>query len=146
MAAVVALGHVGGGEGPAVLNVLFGNSGDANGWLPAIADRTRAHIPHALHRLKWASPVEKMFEWITDQRVPDADAKNCEENPGPGFFTSFPKKRQGKEKQDRGPELPIGQQVEKLVQNGMVEPPVDPAENSEIQGIDLGDQVSEAKL
>jgi hypothetical protein len=33
-----------------------------------------------------------------------------------------------------------------LVKNRVVEAPVDPTENSEVQRINLGDQVSEAKL
>ena len=87
-----------------------------------------------------------MFQGVDDQGISNRHAQDCENDPDFHAVRTAKQKNQGRDREDRDPKTAIGQKVEELVKNRVVEAPVDPTENSEVQRINLGDQVSEAKL
>ena len=54
-------------------DVLFGNSGNADGGFPAVFTRAWADLTYSFHRLVGAWPIEKVFEWVGDQGIADSD-------------------------------------------------------------------------
>lgn len=54
-------------------NVLFGDSGNADGRFPAVFARAWADLTDSLDRLVGARPIEKVFEWVGDQGIADSD-------------------------------------------------------------------------
>lgn len=127
-------------------HVFFRNARNTNRRLPAIFPGAGTHIAYPLQGFKGAGAVEQVFEGVTNEGIPDRDAHQGEKDPC--FEAIFPgqQKDQCHAQKHGDPEPTIGQKIEELVQPGVVEPPVDPAEHSEIQRINLGDQLSEAKL
>jgi len=87
-----------------------------------------------------------VFQGVDDQGISNRHAQDGENDPGFHAVRTAKQKNQGRDREDRDPKTAIGQKVEELVKNRVVEAPVDPTENSEVQRINLGDQVSEAKL
>jgi len=108
--------------------------------------RSRTHIAHPFDGLKGAGPIHQVFEGVADQGIADRDTQNSQDDPR--FDTFFPgtKKDHGHAEEDGGPETAIGQKIEELVEPRVIETTVDPAEDPEVQGINLGDQVFEDKL
>jgi hypothetical protein len=64
---------MGGGKGASVRNVLFGNSGNADGRFPAVFARAWADLTYSFDRLIGSWPIEKVFEWVGDQGIADCD-------------------------------------------------------------------------
>ena len=54
-------------------NVLFGDSGNADGRFPAVFARAWADLTYSFDRLVGAWPIEKVFEWVGDQGIADSD-------------------------------------------------------------------------
>jgi len=107
---------------------------------------SRTDVADTLHRLERAGAVKKVFEGVTDEGIADGDAAKGEDDPRFGAIFSRQEKHQPHADENGGPEAAIRQKIKELIQPRVVEPPVDPAEHSEIQRINLGDQLDEAKL
>ena len=86
-----------------------------------------------------------MFQLVAEG-IPDGDAEERQGDPAFGLIPGLEKEDGGQDEENGSPELAIGKEVEEEIQGRVVEATVDPAENLQIQGIDLGDQVFEAKL
>lgn len=54
-------------------NVLFGDSGNADGRFPAVFARAWADLTYSLDRLVGSWSIEKVFEWVGDQGIADCD-------------------------------------------------------------------------
>ena len=139
------VGNMGRGHGTAMLHILLGNTGDPDGGLPPVSGRAGADLADTLDGLVGSGPVKEVLQLVA-KGIPNADTQKGEGHPGFGLILGLPEEDAGKEKKNRGPKPAIGQKVEELVQNRVVEAAVDPAKNLKIQGIDLGDQLFEAKL
>ena len=129
-----------------MLDLLFRNARNTHGRLPTIFPRAGAYIPHALDRLEGAGAIKEVFEGVTDEGIADSDTEKGQDDPGFGAIFPRQEKDEGHAEEDGEPKSTVGQKIEELVQPRVVEPPVDPAEHSEIQRINLGDQLYEAKL
>jgi len=114
--------------------------------LPPILTGAWADIPNSLDGLERAGTIQKVFEGVANEGIPNGDAEKSQNDPSFGPIFPREEENQGHAEEDGGPEAAVGQKIEQLVQPRVVEPPVDPAEHSEIQRINLGDQLSEAKL
>ena len=135
-----------GGEGATVGNVPLRNTRNTDARLPRVVSRTWADIANSFDSLKGARSIEKMLQRIADQGIPDSDSDGGEEDPRFDSLSSTEKKEYGEEDEDGGPKTSICQKIKKLIEDWMVDSPVDKSEEPEIQRINLGDQVAEAKL
>ncbi len=140
------VGNVGGWEGAAVFDILFRNAGDPDSGLPVVFLRAWADFANPFHGLVGAGAVEEIFDGVADERIANGDTEHREDDPDFDPIPAPQEQDDGGDDQDGSPEMSIGQQIEKLIEQGMVKSPVDPVEHSEIQRINLGDQVHEAKL
>ena len=127
-------------------DVLFGNPGNADSGFPAVFPRAWANLADTFDRLVGAWPIKKMFQWIGDQRISNGNGEKSEDDPSLGLVFPPKKENQSDKKEDGEPEAAVGQEVEELVEERVIETAVDPAENPEVQRINLGDQATEDKL
>lgn len=114
--------------------------------MPPILTGAWADVTNSLDGFEGTGAIQKVFEGVADEGIPDGDAEKSQNDPSFGPIFPGEEEDQGHAEEDGGPEAAVGQKIEQLVQPRVVEPPVDPAEHSEIQRINLGDQLSEAKL
>ena len=97
-------------------DVLFGNSGNADGRFPALFTRAWADLTDPLDRLVGAWPIKKMFQGIRDERIPDCNREKSKDDPSLGLVFPPKKEDQGDKKEDGRPEAAVGEEVEELVE------------------------------
>ena len=107
---------------------------------------TRTDVADSLEGFKGAGPIDEVLKGIADEGIPDGNSDGGEKDPSFDALSSTEKEKNGQENKDGGPESTICQKIEKLIEEWMVDSPVDKSEEPEIQRINLGDQVAEAKL
>lgn len=127
-------------------DVPFRNTRNTDGWLPAVVGGARTDVSHSFDSFKGTGPIDEVLERIANEGIPDGDSDGGEEDPCFDALSSAEKKEYGEENEDGGPESTICQKIEKLIEKWVVDSPVDKSEEPEIQRINLGDQVAEAKL
>lgn len=140
------VGHVGGWERATMENILFWNARESDDRLPVITLGARANLANSFHCFERAGSIEKVFEGIADEGITNGDTEESEDDPCFGAVFSPNQEDAGSQQEDRGPESAIGEEVKKEIEQGMVESAVDPAENCEVQRINLGDQGGQVKL
>ena len=114
-----------GGEGATVSNVPLRNTRNTDARLPRVVSRTWADIANSFNGLKGARSIEKMLQRIADEGIPDSDSDGGEEDPRFDSLSSTEKKEYGEEDEDGGPKSSICQKIKKLIEEWMVDSPVD---------------------
>lgn len=140
------IGDVGGGKRAAVEGVLFWKGREANNGMPALRKGAGADFAHAFDGLVGARPVKHVFEGVAEEGINDGNGKKTKNDPSAASDGTAEEEVEGEEEKERRPKTAIGEQVKELIEDGVVKGAVDPAENTEVQRINLGDQVPKDKL
>ena len=62
-------------------DILFGNSGNADGSFPAVFARAWADLADSLDGLVGSWSIEKVLEWVGDQGIADCNREERESDP-----------------------------------------------------------------
>jgi len=110
--------------------VLLRNSRDANGGGGALTCRAGADLADSFNGLVGPGPIEKVFQGITDQWIADRNGEKREDDPRFHPVFASAEEVNGEEEKKWSPESAVGQKIEELVEDGMIESTIYPAENS----------------